>query len=245
MSLNKRTFVGFYRVKPTGIIPILFRDEITVPKSEVIVGDNEPITIEDLVTKISTIVEENELAPVTELNEDFSDELETVLTSIQETSTEEDTVIAIKFALEQPSSGDNKGAVLLITNTRDKAGSTSIFLTAQEMDPLAPSPGPSPTPGSAPNSFTAEQWSVSQDGSDMTITITDLPNNNGSDILQVKVHLLWAGDGEDFKTLSSAEPGVFTVSGLSTGISYSVTLIANNTHGDSEDSDIKAFELIG
>lgn len=88
-------------------------------------------------------------------------------------------------------------------------------------------------PASPPDAFAIGDWSIAPGSSLASVTISSLPNDNGSAITDVE----YAVDGGAW--VSSGGTGSFDITGLANGVEVSVQLRAVNAGGAGDASDTK------
>jgi len=83
--------------------------------------------------------------------------------------------------------------------------------------------------GTAPGAFALSDWSLTDSGAGeaLELNVLSLPDNGGSTILDLEVSI----DGGSFVSLGGAQPGIYTLSGLTNDTEVTVTLRAVNMFG--------------
>ena len=111
------TFLGYYKITATGIFNVLGRSAVEVPSTKVSKGPVTAVTAAALAAGISAIVANNQLIPVTAINEDIETNVLGYLTTSAADAADGGSN-SIKFGLMIPEVGPNKGKGVLIVTSK-------------------------------------------------------------------------------------------------------------------------------
>jgi hypothetical protein len=119
-----RTFLGYYKVVDSGLFTVIEKPQITIPRTKGRKGASTPVTAGALTASIVETIEENQLIPVAELNEDLAADLEALFTDSATAVTGGNNAIKIKLSLMIPDRGPNAGAGVLSITVKGPSGKT-------------------------------------------------------------------------------------------------------------------------
>ncbi len=112
-------------------------------------------------------------------------------------------------------------------NPSDGTNTRTFTSNAQTVQPL---------PATVPSAFTSGQWTAVRGNALIAVTVSELPDDGGSDITAIQYRL----DGGSWVSSSLTGTGSFNITGRTNGVEYGVELRAVNAVGDGAASDVKA-----
>ena len=123
-----RTFVGYYKVSAAGIINVMARSAVTITATKVNKGTSTPLVAATLATALSGIVENNQLVPVTTINEDVAAGILGYFVTTEADATASGVTNSIKIGLMVADTGVNKGKGVVVLTIKNSSGKQVVEL---------------------------------------------------------------------------------------------------------------------